>query len=64
MPSAFLSAQELDRDAGILADMFTLLPPLPILFLAVFTAYQAVVNTIRPLSDQPVRYSLSIPFIR
>lgn len=64
IPSAFLSAQGLDREAGILADVFTLLPPLPILFLAIFTSYQAVVNAVRALSDKPVHYPLSIPFVR
>ena len=64
LPSAFLSAQGLDRETGILADMFTLLPPLPILFLAIFTSYQAVVNTVRALSDKPIHYPLSIPFVR
>lgn len=63
LPSAFLSAQGLDRGPGIVADMFTLLPPLPILFLGIFTSYQAVVNTVRALSDKPVHYPLSIPFV-
>lgn len=39
LPSAPLSAQGLDRGLGIVADMFTLLPPLPILFLGIFTSY-------------------------
>ena len=39
LPSALLSAQGLDRGFGIVADMFTLLPPLPILFLGIFTSY-------------------------
>lgn len=39
LPSALLSAQGLDRGLGIVADMFTLLPPLPILFLGIFTSY-------------------------
>lgn len=64
VPSAFLSARGLDREAGIVADMFTLLPPLPILFLAIYTSYQAVVNAVRALSDQPIHYPLSIPFVR
>lgn len=64
VPSALLSARGLDRDAGILADIFTLLPPMPILFLAIFTCYQAVVNTVRALSGKPVHYPLSIPFVR
>ena len=64
LPSAFLMLQGLDRDAGTLGNIFTLLPPLPILFLAIFTSYQAVMNTVRALSEQPIRYPLSIPFVK
>lgn len=53
-----------DQNIGTLGNLFTLLPPLPILFIALFTTYQAVVNTVRALSDKPVRYPLSIPFVR
>ncbi|HJR78749.1 MAG TPA: helix-turn-helix domain-containing protein [Anaerolineales bacterium] len=64
IPSAFLMTQGLDRDPGTLGNLFTLLPPIPILFLAIFTSYQAVMNTVRALSDKPVHYPLSIPFVR
>ena len=64
LPSSLLMAQGLDRDAGSLANVFTLLPPLPVLFLALFTSYQGVVNTVRALSEKPVHYPLSIPFVR
>jgi uncharacterized Tic20 family protein len=64
VPSSLLMAQGLDRDAGSLGNVFTLLPPLPILFLALFTSYQGVVNTVRALSEKPVHYPLSIPFVR
>ena len=64
-PSVLLMISGLDRDPGtLLGNLFTVLPPLPILFLAVFTTYQAVVNTVRALSEQPVHYPLSIPFVR
>ena len=64
VPSTLLMANELDRDAGMWGNVLTLLPPLPILFLAIFTSYQAVVNTVRALSEQPVHYPLSIPFVK
>lgn len=64
IPSTLLMARGLDGEAGILGDIFTLLPPLPILFLAIFTSYQAVMNTVRALSERPVYYPLSIPFVR
>ena len=64
IPSTLLMARGLDGEVGILGDIFTLLPPLPILFLAIFTSYQAVMNTVRALSERPVHYPLSIPFVR
>lgn len=63
-PSAWLMSQGLDRDSGMIGNIFTLLPPLPIAFLAIFTSYQAVVNTVRALSEKPVHYPLSIPFVK
>jgi len=63
-PVVLLMVQNLDRESGIVGDIFTLLPPIPILFIGVFTTYQAVVNTVRALSDKPIRYPLSIPFVK
>lgn len=64
-PSVFLMVQGLDRDPGVfLGNLFTILPPLPILFLVLFTTYQAVVNTVRALSEKPIHYPLSIPFVK
>ena len=63
-PSVFLMVQGADRDPGIvLGNIFAGLPPLLILLLGVFTTYQAVVNTVRALTDKPIRYPLSIPFV-
>ena len=63
-PSVWMMVQASDGEAGLLGDIFTLLPPLPIIFLALFTTYQAVANTVRSLSGKPIRYPLSIPFVR
>lgn len=63
-PAVWLMVQQLDGDPGIVGDIFTLLPPIPILLIGIFTSYQAVMNTVRALSDKPVHYPLSIPFIR
>ena len=63
-PAIFLMVTGLDRDPGIfLGNLFTVLPPIPILFIALFTSYQAVVNTVRALSEKPIHYPLSIPFV-
>lgn len=63
-PSAWMMSQGLDQRLGLLGDVLTLLPPLPILLLALFTSYQALVNTVCSLSGKPIRYLLSIPFAR
>ena len=64
-PAVWMMTQGMDRDPGmILGNIFTLVPPTLILLIGVFTMYQAVVNTVRALSDKPIRYPLSIPFVR
>ena len=64
IPSSLLMAQGLDRGTDALGNLFTLLPPVPLLFLAVLTSYQAVANTVRALSEKPIHYPLSIPFVK
>jgi uncharacterized Tic20 family protein len=63
-PMVWMIVQGMDSDTGWLGNIFTLLPPLPMLFLALFTTYQAVVNTVRSLSEKPIHYPLSIPFVK
>ena len=63
-PMIWLMIQELDGSPGLLGDIFTLLPPIPILLIGIFTLYQAVMNTVRALSDKPIYYPLSIPFVK
>ena len=63
-PALWLMVQQLDSDPGIVGDIFTLLPPVPILLIGLFTSYQAIMNTVRALTDKPIHYPLSIPFIR
>ena len=53
----------MDSKPGILNHISTFLP-IPILLIGIFTSYQAVVNTVRGLSNKPIHYSLSIPFVR
>ena len=63
-PSVLLSGTTLDEQSGLVGDLLTIIPPLPILLLALFTTYQAAVNTFRALTDKPIRYALSIPFVQ
>ena len=37
---------------------------LPFIVIGMFSAYQGVVNALRMLSDEPIRYRLSIPLVR
>ena len=38
--------------------------PVPLILIGLFCTYQGVVNAMRALSDKPVHYPLSIPFVR
>ena len=42
----------------------TICLPLPLILIGIFCAYQGVVNAMRALSDKPIRYALSIPFVK
>jgi uncharacterized Tic20 family protein len=37
---------------------------LPFIIIGMFSIYQGVVNTLRMLADEPIRYRLSIPFVK
>jgi uncharacterized Tic20 family protein/DNA-binding XRE family transcriptional regulator len=43
---------------------YTLFAPLPLILLGIFCTFQGVINAIRALSDKPIHYSFSIPFVR
>jgi uncharacterized Tic20 family protein/DNA-binding Xre family transcriptional regulator len=38
--------------------------PVPLILIGLFCTYQGVVNAMRALSDKPVHYALSIPFVK
>ena len=38
--------------------------PLPLVLIGLFCMYQGVINAMRSLSDKPIRYALSIPFVK
>jgi len=42
----------------------TICLPLPLILIGIFCTYQGVVNAMRALSDKPIRYALSIPFVK
>ncbi len=54
-------------DAGMNMGLFEIIVicvPLPMAFIGLFCAYSGIANVIRSLADKPVRYPLSIPFIK
>jgi uncharacterized Tic20 family protein len=66
-PAAFILVGESTVHAAegfpiILATLLCV--PLPLIFIGIFCVYQGVVNAMRALSDKPIRYALSIPFIK
>ena len=42
----------------------TICLPMPMILIGLFCMYQGVANTVRALSDKPIHYALSIPFIK
>jgi uncharacterized Tic20 family protein len=44
--------------------LLTLCAPLPLILTGFFCTFQGVVNATRALSDKPIRYALSIPFVK
>jgi uncharacterized Tic20 family protein/DNA-binding Xre family transcriptional regulator len=44
--------------------LLTLCAPIPLILTGIFCTYQGVLNTIRALSDKPIQYALSIPFVK
>lgn len=38
--------------------------PLPLILIGIFCLYEGVVNAIRALSERPIHYPLSIPFVK
>ncbi len=44
--------------------LLTLCAPLPLVLIGIFCTYQGVVNAARALADKPIRYALSIPFVK
>lgn len=44
--------------------LLTLCVPAPLILIGIFCFYQGAVNAMRALSDKPIRYALSIPFVK
>jgi len=64
LPTLILLSMDMGEDFVILASTLAMLSILPFIFIGIFCTYQGVVNVIRALSDKPIRYALSIPFVK
>jgi uncharacterized Tic20 family protein/DNA-binding Xre family transcriptional regulator len=42
----------------------TICLPMPLILIGIFCTYQGIVNAMRALSDKPIHYALSIPFVK
>lgn len=64
LPALILLNIEVGEGFVILASTLGIVSILPFIFIGIFCLYQGVVNTVRALSDRPIRYALSIPFVK
>ena len=44
--------------------VLTFCAPIPLILIGIFCTYQGVVNAVRALSDKPIHYPLTIPFVK
>jgi uncharacterized Tic20 family protein len=51
-------------EGGPLFILLTVCAPVPLIAIGIFCTVQGVVNAMRALADRPVRYPLSIPFVK
>jgi len=52
------------QEGGPIFMLLVLCTPMPMLLVGLFCTYQGVVNAMRALSEKPVHYPLSIPFVK
>ena len=64
LPLLILSEGELGGANVIVMTIMASLTALPFIAIGIFCFYQAVVNTMRSLTDKPVHYPLSIQFLQ
>ena len=64
LPTLILLSMDMGDGFVILASTLAIISILPFLVIGIFCTYQGVVNAMRALSDKPIRYALSIPFVK
>jgi transcriptional regulator with XRE-family HTH domain len=61
----FMGAEGVDvMEGSPIFMLLVLCVPMPLVLTGIFCTYQGVVNAMRVLSDKPVHYALSIPFVK
>jgi len=64
LPALVLLNMDTGEGFVILASTLAVFSILPFIFIGIFCTYQGVVNAMRALSDKPIHYALSIPFVK
>ena len=64
LPALVLLSMDMGEGFVILASTLAVFSILPFISIGIFCTYQGVVNAMRALSDKPIRYTLSIPFVK
>jgi len=64
LPVLILLSMDMGEGFVILASTLAILSILPFLVIGIFCTYQGIVNAMRALSEKPIRYPLSISFIK
>ncbi len=64
LPTLILLSMDMGEGFVVLASTLSIVSILPFLFIGIFCTYQGVVNAMRALSDKPIHYALSIPFVK
>jgi len=63
LPLMAKTMDEAGMNMGLL-EVIIVCATIPMMFIGLFCTYQGVTNAIRSLSDKPIRYALSIPFVK
>ena len=64
LPALVLLSMDMGEGFVILASTLAVFSILPFIFIGIFCTYQGVVNAMQALADKPIRYALSIPFVK
>src|SRR5512141_1576412 len=64
LPALVLLSMDMGEGFVTLASTLAVFSILPFIFIGLFCTYQGVVNAMRALADKPIRYALSIPFVK